>query len=55
MEKWYDEEEDILNIQLNKNEYWKSIDGLTIIDIDKKGNIKGIEILKASKIFSGSR
>jgi len=55
MEEWYDKEEDILNIEINGGEYWKSIElpnGI-IIDIDKKGKIKGIEILKASKVFSG--
>lgn len=56
MEKiWYDKEEDILNIELNKDEYWKSIelDNGVIIDISKEGKIKGLEILKASKVFSG--
>ena len=54
-EEWYDKEEDILNIEINGGEYWKSIElpnGI-IIDIDKNGKIKSIEILKASKIFSG--
>jgi len=53
--EWYDKEEDILNIELSNGEYWKSIElpnGI-IIDIDKGGKIKAIEILKASKIFSG--
>jgi uncharacterized protein YuzE len=55
MENWYDKEEDILNIQLKDEEYWKSIElsnGI-IIDISKEGNIISIEILKASKVFSG--
>ncbi|MFA5174411.1 MAG: DUF2283 domain-containing protein [Candidatus Pacearchaeota archaeon] len=55
MEEWYDKEEDILNIEINEGEYWKSIElpnGI-IIDIDKNGKIKGIEILRASKVFSG--
>jgi len=55
MEEWYDKEEDILNIEINGGEYWKSIElpnGI-IIDIDKKGKIKAVEILRASKIFSG--
>jgi len=54
-EEWYDKEEDILNIEINGGEYWKSIElpsGI-IIDIDKKGKIKSIEILRASKVFSG--
>ena len=54
METWYDKEEDILNIQL-KEGYWKSIElpNGVIIDIAKDGTISGIEIMKASKIFSG--
>ncbi|MBS3099650.1 DUF2283 domain-containing protein [Candidatus Pacearchaeota archaeon] len=55
MEEWYDKEEDILNIELTSEDYWKSIElpNGVIIDIDKKGKIKGLEILNASKIFSG--
>ncbi len=52
---WYDKEEDILNIELGKKEYWKTIElpnGVNI-DISKDGSITGIEILKASKVFSG--
>lgn len=55
MEEWYDQEEDIMNLELTSGEYWKSIElpnGI-VIDLDKKGKIKAIEILKASKIFSG--
>jgi len=55
MESHYDKENDILSIQLAKDEYWKSIElpsGI-IIDVAKDGNIIGIEILNASKIFSG--
>ena len=55
MEEWYDKEEDILNIELNSGEYWKSIEipNSIVIDIDKNGKIKAIEILRASKVFSG--
>lgn len=52
---WYDLEEDILNIEINKGKYWKTLElknGINI-DISKDGNITGIEIAKASKIFSG--
>ena len=55
MEQWYDEEEDILGARLEDKEYWKSIElpnGI-IIDISKDGSIIGIEIQKASNIFSG--
>lgn len=51
----YDKEEDILNIELAKKEYWKTIElpnGINI-DIAKDGSITGIEILRASKVFSG--
>jgi uncharacterized protein YuzE len=53
--EWYDKEEDILNIELSDGEYWKSIElpNGVIIDIDKNKKIKAIEILRASKIFSG--
>ena len=54
MERWYDKE-DILNVQLEDKEYWKSIElpnGI-IFDIAKDGTIVAVEVLKASKIFSG--
>ncbi|MBI2124771.1 DUF2283 domain-containing protein [Candidatus Pacearchaeota archaeon] len=56
MEEWYGKEEDILNIELTTGrDYWKSIElpnGI-VIDIGEDGKIKGIEILRASKVFSG--
>lgn len=54
-ETWYDKEEDILNIEIKKKEYWKTIElpGGINIDLAKDGTIIAIEILKASKIFSG--
>jgi len=54
METWYDKDEDILNVQIREG-YWKSIElpNGVIIDIAKDGGISGIEILNASKIFSG--
>ena len=55
MKSSYDNEEDILNIQFQEKGYWKSVElpnGI-IMDITKDGKIMGIEILKASKIFSG--
>lgn len=54
METWYDKEEDILNIQF-KEDCWKSIElpnGI-VIDVSRDGKISGIEIMRASKIFSG--
>lgn len=55
METWYDKEEDVLNIQLNGKEYWKSIElpNGVVIDISRDGSITSIEILRASKVFSG--
>lgn len=52
---WYDKEEDVLSIELEEGDYWKSIElpNGVIIDIAKDGSITGIEILRASKIFSG--
>ena len=55
MEKWYDKEEDILNIQLKEGKYWKSVElpnGI-VFDISKEGSILSVEILRASKVFSG--
>ena len=52
---WYDEEEDILGIRIAKGDYWKSIElpnGI-IIDVSKEGRVTGLEVLRASKVFSG--
>ncbi|MFH1311043.1 MAG: DUF2283 domain-containing protein [Nanoarchaeota archaeon] len=51
----YDKEADVLNIDLENKEYWKSVElpnGM-IVDISKDGSITSIEILWASKFFSG--
>jgi uncharacterized protein YuzE len=55
MEKWYDKEEDVLNLQISKKEYWKSVElpSGVVIDVSKDGSIVAIEILRASKIFLG--
>ena len=41
MENWYDKDEDIFNIQLKKEGYWKSVElpNGVIIDIAKDGSI----------------
>ena len=55
MKSIYDKEEDILSIQLEDRNYWKSVElpnGI-IIDISKDGEIIAIEVLRASKVFSG--
>ena len=52
---WYDDEEDILGIKINRGDYWKSIElpnGI-IFDVSKEGKVIGLEILRASKVFSG--
>jgi len=55
MEKWYDKEEDILNVQLRDQKCWKTIElpNGVILDIAKDGSIVALEILNASKIFLG--
>jgi len=55
MKSWYDKQEDILNIQMKDEGYWKSVElqNGVVIDIAKDGSIMGIEILRASKVFSG--
>ena len=58
MEKWYDKEEDILGIRIKDWKYWKSLelnDGMIVMDIDKGGNILGIEIFEASKTFAKAK
>ncbi|MFH1585736.1 MAG: DUF2283 domain-containing protein [archaeon] len=54
-ETWYDKEADVLNIELNDKEYWKSIElpNGVVLDIAKDGTITSIEILGASKLFFG--
>lgn len=54
-ETWYDKDEDILNIELKRGDYWKSIElpNGVIIDVAKDGTIIAIEIMRASKVFSG--
>lgn len=55
MEMSYDDEEDILSIQLSSEAYWKSVElpNGVIFDVAKDGKITAIEILRASKVFSG--
>jgi len=55
MEVSYDDEEDILSIQLSSEAYWKSVElpNGVVFDVAKDGKITAIEILRASKVFSG--
>lgn len=51
----YDQEADVLNIEINDKEYFKSIElpnGI-VVDIAKDGSITSIEVLNASRLFSG--
>lgn len=54
-EVWYDEEEDVLGLQISSEEYWKSVEmpNGVVIDISKNGKVIGIEIFQAKKVFSG--
>ena len=54
-EVWYDKEADILNVEINDKEYWKSIElpNGVVVDISKDGSITSIEMLNASKLFFG--
>ncbi|HLC91268.1 MAG TPA: DUF2283 domain-containing protein [Candidatus Nanoarchaeia archaeon] len=51
MEISYDKQADAMYIEFRKGEFAKNkkIDDFTIIDVDKKGNILGIELLYVSK------
>ena len=51
MEITYDKEADAMYIELRKGTFSKNkkVDDLTILDLDKQGNLLGIELLKASK------
>ena len=55
-ETWYDSDQDILGIQLDKKKkYWKSVEVSpnVVVDLAKKGEIIGIEIIKAKESFKG--
>ncbi len=51
MEISYDKEADAMYIEFREGEFAKNkkIDDFTIIDLDKDGNILGIELLEVSK------
>ncbi len=54
-EVWYDEEADVLNVEINDKEYWKSIElpNGVVVDMARDGSITSIEILNASNLFFG--
>ncbi len=51
MEISYDKQADAMYIEFRRGEFSKNkkIDDFTIIDLDKEGNILGIELLEVSK------
>jgi len=51
MEINYDKDADALYIEFRKGNFAKNkkIDDFTIVDIDKEGNLLGIELLRVSK------
>ena len=51
MEITYDKEADAMYIEFRKGKFFKNnkIDDFTIIDLDEKANILGIELLDVSK------
>ncbi|MFB6246015.1 MAG: DUF2283 domain-containing protein [Candidatus Pacearchaeota archaeon] len=55
MEQWYDKEEDIFGARLEEGEYWKSVElpNGVVLDLSKNNQVIGIEVHKASKVFSG--
>jgi len=54
-EIWYDEEADVLDIEVSNNKYWKSIElpNGVVVNISKDGSITSVEILNASNYFYG--
>ncbi|MDP6293179.1 MAG: DUF2283 domain-containing protein [Candidatus Woesearchaeota archaeon] len=54
MKHTYDKEVDILNIQLEEKPSWECTEsGNFILDFDKEGDLIGIEVRQASKVFTG--
>lgn len=51
-EYYYDEEQDILNIELDRNKHDSIPVGGLVIDLSNEGELAGIEIFNASKNIS---
>ena len=53
IETWYDQEDDVLGIQLKQKEYWKSVEVSknVVVDLARDGEIIGVEILGARHSF----
>ena len=52
-EIWYDNEEDVLGIQVANGKYWKSVEVSrnVVVDLSSDGKIIGVEIFQAKKHF----
>ncbi len=52
-EIWYDNEEDILGIQVARTKYWKSVEVSknVVVDLAEDGEIIGVEIFQAKQHF----
>ncbi len=50
-EIWYDNEEDVLGIQVANGKYWKSVEVSrnVVIDLSNDGEIIGVEIFQAKR------
>jgi uncharacterized protein YuzE len=53
IETWYDQDDDVLGIQLRQKGYWKSVEVSknVVVDLSRKGEIIGVEILGAKNSF----
>jgi uncharacterized protein YuzE len=52
IEIWYDNDEDILAIQVAKGKYWKSVEVArnVVVDLSNAGKIIGVEIFQAKRV-----
>ena len=50
-EIWYDQEEDVLAIQVTHGKYWKSVEVSkdVVLDLSDDGKIIGVEIFQAKR------
>jgi len=48
---WYDDEEDVLGIQVANGKYWKSVEVSrdVVLDLSNEGKIIGVEIFQAKR------
>jgi len=48
---WYDDEEDVLGIQVADGKYWKSVEVSrdVVLDLSNEGKIVGVEIFQAKR------